>query len=614
MKEKDEMNEEMKVSDYIVKFLENMNVKYVYGFIGGSITHLFDSLSKSQKIKFIHCYHEQAAAFGASASAKLSGNLSVALATSGPGATNLITGIAEAYFDSSPVLFITGQVNTYDFKYDLKVRQKGFQETDIVKIVNPIIKYSVLVDDSKNVESELKKAVSIALNGRKGPVLLDLPMDIQRQMIKVSSSSFTIDTQKIECLLDDKVINDILKLILSSKSPIILAGGGCSFSDSKNELLKFAEKLNIPVVVSLMGKDAFPHNHKLFGGFIGAYGNRYGNILLAKSDHLIVLGSRLDSRQIGNEITPFLNKKIIRIDIDKDEIESSKLKYHTKLICDVKQFLKLMNLILESKKVVLPKNEEYILNIQKLKKRFDPISEMCRAHEEDWHYRVMKGISDNLADDDIVCVDVGQNQMLAAQVLNIRRNQRFINSGGMAPMGYTLPAAVALSIETKKRVIVITGDGGMQINIQELNNVAFYKLPIIIFVFNNKSLGMIKQFQKLYFNSNYFATDEKSGYNSCNFTGIAKAYGIGAIQIHQNENAILEVSKILQKPKMPLLVEFVMNYQSYVYPKLEYNKPIDEIDPPLDDEEKNFLKSMSLENPENKERTLNSSKLKLQEV
>jgi acetolactate synthase-1/2/3 large subunit len=614
MKEEDEMNGEMKVSDYIVKFLENMNVKYVYGFIGGSITHLFDSLSKSQKIKFIHCYHEQAAAFGASASAKLSGNLSVALATSGPGATNLITGIAEAYFDSSPVLFITGQVNTYDFKYDLKVRQKGFQETDIVKIVNPIIKYSVLVDDFKNVELELKKAVSIALNGRKGPVLLDLPMDIQRQMIKVSSSSFTIDTQKIKCLLDDKVINDILKLILSSKSPIILAGGGCSFSDSKSELLKFAEKLNIPVVVSLMGKDAFPHNHELFGGFIGAYGNRYSNILLAKSDLLIVLGSRLDSRQIGNEITPFLNKKIIRIDIDKDEIESSKLKYHTKLICDVKQFLKSTNLILEREKVVLPKNEEYILNIQKLKKRFDPISEMHRAHEEDWHYRVMKGISDNLADDDIVCVDVGQNQMLAAQVLSIKRNQRFINSGGMAPMGYALPAAVALSIETKKRAIIITGDGGMQINIQELNNVAFYKLPIIIFVFNNKSLGMIKQFQKLYFNSNYFATDEKGGYNSCNFTEIAKAYGIGAIQIHQNENAILEVSKILQKPKMPLLVEFVMNYQSYVYPKLEYNKPIDEIDPPLDDEEKNFLKSMSLENPENKERTLNSSKLKSQEV
>jgi len=605
------MNEQMKVSDYIVKFLENINVKYVYGFIGGSITHLFDSLSKSQKIKFIHCYHEQAAAFGASASAKLSGNLSVVFVTSGPGATNLITGIADAYFDSSPVLFITGQVNTYDFKYDLKVRQKGFQETDIVKIVNPITKYNVLVDDSKNVESELKKAVSIALNGRQGPVLLDLPMDIQRQMIKVSSPlSFTIDTQKIEGLLDDKIISDILKLILSSKSPVILAGGGCRNSNSKNELLKFAEKLNIPVVVSLMGKDAFPHNHKLFGGFIGAYGNRYGNILLAKSDLLIVLGSRLDSRQIGNEITPFLNKKIIRIDIDEDEMEASKLKYHMKLGCDVYQFLKSTNLFLERGKIILPKNEEYILKVQKLKKRFDPISEMRRAHEEDWHYRVMKSISDNLADDDIVCVDVGQNQMLAAQVLSIKRNQRFITSGGMAPMGYALPAAVALSIETKKRVIVITGDGGMQINIQELNNVAFYKLPIIIFVFNNKSLGMIKQFQKLYFNSNYFATDEKSGYNSCNFTGIAKSYGIEAIQIHQNENAILEVSRILQKSKMPLLVEFVMNYQSYVYPKLEYNKPIDEIDPPLDDEDKNFLKSMSLENSKNKERTLDSLEVK----
>jgi len=584
---------EMKVSDYIIKFLEDMNVKYVYGMIGGAATHIFDSLSKSQKIKFIHCYHEQAASFGASAISKLSGNLSVVFVTSGPGATNLITGIADAYFDSSPVLFITGQVNTYDFKYSLKVRQKGFQEADIVKIVKPITKYSVLVDNPKNIESELKKAVSIALSGRKGPVLLDLPLDIQRQMIKVSfPASFRVDIQQNECLVSDKEIDEILEAILSSKSPIILAGGGCSASDSRNELLEFAERLNIPVVVSLMGIDAFPHNHRLFGGFIGAYGNRYANILLAKSDLLIVLGSRLDSRQIGNEISPFLDKRIIRIDIDKNEIESSKLKYQMILICDIKQFLKLLNLTIERKKIIFSKNEKYILNIQKLKEQFDPISEIHRAHEKDWHYKIMKVISDNLKDDDIISVDVGQVQMLAAQVLNICGNQRFINSGGMAPMGYALPAAIALSLETKRRVIAIIGDGGMQINIQELNNIAFRKLPIIMFIFNNKSLGMIKQFQKLYFNSNYFATDEKSGYYSCDFTKIARGYGIKAVQIHQNENVILKISKILQNDSAPLLVEIVMDYQSYVYPKLEYDKPIDEINPSLDDDDKKFLKEL----------------------
>ena len=592
MKKNNNAGGEMKVSDYIVKFLENMDVKYVYGMIGGSITHIFDSLGKSRKLKFVHCYHEQAAAFGASAAAKLSGNLSVSLVTSGPGATNLITGIADAYFDSSPVLFITGQVNTYDFKYDLKVRQKGFQETDIVKMVKPITKYSVLVDDVKNVESELKKAVSIALDGRKGPVLLDLPMNIQRQLIKVSPSSFAIDISKRECALSDKVANNILKLISSSKAPVILAGGGCNASDSKRALLKFAEKLNAPVVVSLMGKDVFPHDHKLFGGFIGAYGNRYGNLLMAKSDLLIVLGARLNSRQIGNEITPFLDKKVIRIDIDKDELGSSKLKHLVELVCDVEQFLRSMNLILVKRKEILPKNEKYILNIQKLKKRFDPVSELRRAHEEDWHYRVMRSISENLADDDIVCADVGQNQILAAQVLNIRKNQRFINSGGMAPMGYALPAAIALSIETDKRAIVVTGDGGMQINIQELNNVAARKLPIIIFVFNNKSLGMIKQFQKLYFNSNYFATDKDSGYNSCNFIEIAKAYGIRSVLIKQNKKALSEISKILRKTKTPLLVEIEMDYQSYLYPKLEFNKPIDEIDPPLNDEDKKFIKGI----------------------
>ncbi|MGC8622077.1 MAG: thiamine pyrophosphate-binding protein [Caldisphaera sp.] len=585
------MEKEIKVSDYIVKILENMNVKYVYGFIGGAITHIFDSLSKSQKIKFVHCYHEQAAAFAASASAKLSGNISVALATSGPGATNLITGIADSYFDSSPVLFITGQVNTYDFKYDLKVRQKGFQETDIVNIVKPITKYSALVDDPKKVEFELKKAISIALSDRKGPVLLDFPLDIQRQIIRLSDSPFEINIEKIDCKHRGTLIKDILELISLSKYPLILVGNGCSISDSRKELLKFAEKLNIPVVVSLMGKDCFPNDHKLFGGFIGAYGNRYGNILLAKSDVLIVLGSRLDSRQVGNIISPFQNKKIIRVDIDKGEFDSSKLKYEIQLLCNVKDFLKSMNITLEKMSIKLF-NNKYISDIQKLKKYFDPLSEIQRANEEDWHYRVMKTISENLKNDDIICVDVGQTQMLAAQVLNVRKNQRFINSGGMAPMGYSLPAAIALSIETGRRTIVLTGDGGMQINIQELNNVSFYRLPILIFVFNNKSLGMIKQFQKLYFNSNYFATDENSSYHSCNFKAIANAYGIDAVQINKNGDLNLEVSRIMKSYKKPILVEFVMDYQSYIYPKLEYNKPINEIDPPLNDSDKAYLKKL----------------------
>jgi acetolactate synthase-1/2/3 large subunit len=588
------MAQEMKVTDYIIKFLEYMNVKYAYGIIGGAITHLFDSLSKSKNIKFIHCYHEQAAAFAASASAKFSGNISVALATSGPGATNLITGIADAYFDSSPVLFITGQVNTYDFKFNLKVRQRGFQETDIVKIIKPITKYSVLITSSKIVERELKKAILMALTGRKGPVLIDLPMDIQRKNIKVTPSSFIIDNQVTEYRINNNILKNILAIIRSSKFPIVLAGGGCAIAGTRDELIKFVERLGIPVVVSLMGKDSFPHNHKLFGGFIGAYGNRYGNLLLANSDLLIVLGSRLDSRQIGNVIKPFLNKKIIRIDIDKDEIESSKLKYEIKLICDVKKFLMIMNNFMNTVKMLPQKNEKYKLFIQILKKRFEPISEMKRAKENDWHYRVMTSISDNLDDNDIICVDVGQNQMVAAQVLNIRGNQRFINSGGMAPMGFALPSAVGLAIETKRRIIVITGDGGMQINIQELNNVTFYKLPIIIFVFNNKSLGMIKQFQKMYFSSNYFGTDERSGYNSCNYCEIAKAYGIDAIKLEQNENSISIISKILKENMGPFLVEILINYQTYVFPKLEYNKPIDEIDPPLDDEEKRILKNITL--------------------
>jgi len=519
----------MKVSDYIVEYLKSVGVKYIYGCIGGAATHLVDSIFKKEYgINFIHCYHEQAAAFGASASAKYSGNIKAALATSGPGATNLITGIADAYFDSAPVLFITGQVNTYDFKYQRPVRQYGFQETDIVNIVRPITKYSVLLDKVEKVEDELTKAVKIALSGRPGPVLLDIPMNIQRGIICLKNKNFYTKLNNINNFknINKKDIEEIYYLLKNSKRPLILVGGGCRISKANNELLLLVEKLSLPVVVSLMGKDCFPHNHPLFAGFIGAYGNRYGNIALSKSDVLLVLGSRLDSRQIGNILDPFNTKKIIQIDIDKNEI-GQRLSPKISIVSDVKNFIVQFYSFINDKNVKFKNNTNWLRFIKELKNIFSPLSETLRAAGvEDFHYRIMDEISKNLSSEDIVCADVGQNQVLAAQVLEIKEKQRFINSGGMAPMGYALPAGIAISLENKKRTIVIVGDGGMQINIQELNTVANLQLPMIIFVFNNRSLGMIKQFQNLYFNGHYCDTDEYCGYHSINFAQIAEAYGI----------------------------------------------------------------------------------------
>lgn len=582
----------MKVSDYIAKYLKTIGIKYIYGCVGGAATHLVDSIFKECDINFIHCYHEQAAAFSASASAKYSGNIKAALATSGPGATNLITGIGDAYFDSAPVLFITGQVNTYDFKYQKPIRQYGFQETDIVNIVRPITKYSVLLDKVEKVEEELTKAVKIALSGRPGPVLLDIPMNIQRESVFLKNPNFDPKLNNINNFtnINVKDIEEIYYLLKNSKRPLILVGGGCRTSKANNELLLLVEKLSLPVVVSLMGKDCFPHNHPLFAGFIGTYGSRYGNIALSKSDVLLVLGSRLDSRQIGNILEPFNIKKIIQIDIDKNEI-GQRLSTKISIVSDVRNFIDHFYNFLNNKNVKFKSNYNWLRFIEELKNIFSPLSEPFRADIEDFHYRIMDEISKNLSSEDIVCVDVGQNQVLAAQVLEIKKKQRFINSGGMAPMGYALPAGIAIALENKKRTIVIAGDGGMQINIQELNTVANLQLPMIIFVFNNKSLGMIKQFQHLYFNDHYCDTDEHCGYYSINFAQVAKAYGIKSLNINKNMRDWKEkIQKILNSSiELPLLVQIDMDYQTYIYPKLQYNKPIDKPDPEVTKKEEKVI-------------------------
>lgn len=581
----------MKASDYIIKYLESAGVTHIFGYIGGAVTHIIDSLCKNGNVRFVQFGHEQAAAFGASAYAKYTGKVGVAVATSGPGATNLITGIADAYFDSAPTVFITGQVNTYDFKYTSGVRQKGFQETDIVSIVRPITKYSIMIDDINNLEKELVKSFSIALNGRKGPVLIDIPMDIQRQDMHVRRESFVYPIKKDTVNIENELLNTVLEMIKTSSFPLVLAGGGVRSSCAELNLVRFSELLGVPVVVSLMGKDSFPNDHKYYAGFIGAYGNRFGNLALAKSDCLLVLGSRLDSRQTGNILKPFHDKKIIWVDIDKNEIECGKIKPDIGIIADVDSFLEEMLIHCKSRNIACENNHKILDGINDLKKLFSPLSELDRDHKNNWHYKVMKVISDSLDDNDAICIDVGQNQMMAAQVLTVGKNRRFINSGGLAAMGYALPSAIAISLACKTRSVVIVGDGGLQMNIQELKMVSEHALPVIIIVFNNKSLGMIKQFQELYFEKRYSATDEKNGYKSCDFAGIALAYGINSITIDEKSNLAQEFDQVFNKSELPVLVEVVMDYQTFIYPKLEFNKRIDEISPEVTKEEADMINS-----------------------
>ncbi|PNR88781.1 thiamine pyrophosphate protein central region [Petrotoga sp. 9T1HF07.CasAA.8.2] len=584
----------MKTVDFISKILIEENVRQVFGMIGGAATRLIDSLN-SNGLEFVPFYHEQAAAYAATAAAKYSRQLNVAVATSGPGATNLITGIADAYFDSVPVLFLTGQVNTSDFKYEGKVRQLGFQETDIVNIVKPITKYASLVDNSNKLVHEVRKAISIAKSGRPGPVLLDIPMDIQAQFVEIDEENKEFNSNEP---LKDQIKPDLARMVLEkikqSKKPLILCGGGCCDLSTKELILKFVEKYKIPVVVSLMGKDSFPNDHPLYSGFVGAYGNRYANIAMVQSDLLLVLGSRLDTRQTGNNLAPFQKKCIIQVDIDENEM-NQRVSNEISVVSSINSFLKtLLDFSIQDQEKKALNRSNWLFFLEQLKAKFPVIGEPIRAGVKEYHYNLAKEISDHLWEDDVICVDVGQNQMLAAQAIEIRKKQRFINSGGMAPMGYSLPAAIGISLQNNsKRSIVITGDGGFQVNIQELITVAKRKLPIIIFVFNNHSLGMIKQFQELYLDSRFVGTDSSGNYYHPDFVEIAKAYGIKAFKISANSKTWRrDVTNILDNSYGPVLVDVDLDYQTYIYPKLEFDNVIDSPLPDLSDLEKAGLQKL----------------------
>ena len=329
----------MKVSDYIVKFLINQNITDVFGYPGGMITPFMDSLLKYEnEIKSHLTYNEQSAAFAANGYAKVSYKPGVAYATSGPGATNLITGIADAYFDSIPCVFITGQVNTYEQKKQLLCRQKGFQETDIVSMVKSITKYAVSIQDEKDIRYELEKAFFICTNKRCGPVLIDIPFNIQKANINPEElKSFKInENEKSNDLL---AIKEILKYLDKAKRPVIIAGKGIDISNQKENFAKLVEKFKIPVVTSMISIDLLQHDNLYNFGFIGIYGHRYANIILAKSDLIITLGTRLDTRQTGVQQNFNVKAPILRIEIDKNELTNRISQNEIQLVGDLKKIL-----------------------------------------------------------------------------------------------------------------------------------------------------------------------------------------------------------------------------------------------------------------------------------
>ncbi len=567
----------MKLSDYIVQFLIDKEVDECFGYPGGSVTNFLDSVHKREdKIRAHVTYHEQGAAFAACGYAQTTGKLGVAYATGGPGCTNLLTGMGQGYYDSIPVMFLTGNVNTYENKGTLGIRQKGFQESDNVSVARPLTKYAVYVDKPEKIRYYLEKAYYIAMSGRKGPVLLDLPMDIQRAQINPDElQGFDEPVNKSDVDIDDFI--DVCTCEISkAERPCLIFGNGINSDTSKRLAHELIDKWNLPYVTSMIAFDVLGVNPNNYG-FLGAYGIRSANFIAAKSDLLISVGSRMDIRQVGAKRDRFApNAKIIRIDKDPEEL---KYKVHDNEIgfcMDAEDALEAM--------VHITPNHDYTdwINV------CSSIRTQLKNIDHNLPNDYISAISEFVTPDSIITTDVGQNQVWVAQSFRLKKGQKVLFSGGFGSMGHALPAAIGAYYGSGHNIVTsFCGDGGLQMNIQEMQYIVRENLPIKIIVFNNNALGMIRHFQEMYFDSVFFQTKPEGGYSAPDFSRIADAYGIRSIVIDELSD-IIKCKDAMMDSK-PLLVEIRDFDDTYIIPKLEYGKPNQDQEPLLERDTYNRL-------------------------
>lgn len=563
----------MKVNDYIAEFLCAQNITHIFEMTGGMITNILDAIHLAGKINIVSVHHEQTAAFAVDAYARCTGKPGVAMATSGPGATNLITGIASCYFDSSPALFITGQVNTFEQRGERKIRQGGFQETDIVTIARSITKQCFALEKAEQVEATFNEAYQIAISDRPGPVLIDIPMNLQRAEINVAPIQ-AIQAKKT-APLNSNCLTSLYEAISQAKRPLILAGGGINSARVAKELLQFAELIKVPIVTSLLAIDTIDYKHPLRVGFIGSYGNRWANLAIGAADLLIVLGSRLDIRQTGADVRGFrANKTIFHVDCDPYEI-NNRIENCIAVVADLKEFFSAA--ITHYQKQTFSYKENWQQEINALKNKWPDTNELNDIKGINPN-KLMHQLSTYTTDAQGYIVDVGNHQMWAAQSLELKPGQFFITSGGMGAMGFALPAAIGASLaHNKKPVVVIVGDGSLQLNIQELQTLIRNQLPIKIVVLNNNTLGMIRQFQDSYFDGRYQST--YWGYSAPDFAAIANAYGIPGKTISSVQDVQSSLAWLKECNHGPALLQVMIDPHANAYPKIAFGKPITEMEP-----------------------------------
>ena len=571
----------MKASDFIVDYLDHQGVTQIFEVIGGMITQIVDSAYRQNRIELVSMHHEQAVSFAADAYGRLTGIPGIAMATSGPGATNLVTGIGSCFFDSVPAIFITGQVNTNEQTGSKKIRQSGFQETDIVSIVKPITKAAWKVNSADELPEIMRNAFIISTAGRPGPVLIDIPMDLQKENVKLE---LVIKSNEKSNNLNSAQIEDLQKRLKKAKRPLVLVGGGIRASRSINLFREFIKLINVPTINSLMAVDALPYEDINRIGLIGTYGNRWANTALGNCDFLLVLGSRLDIRQTGTDTKGFGEvRTIYHVDIVESEI-NNRITGCNPIVADLNDFLKSAISIAKNKPA--GNYKEWEQQIHKWKEQW-PDNQEIRIKNSINPNVFLHQLSRYSSLASTFIADVGNHQMWAAQSLELKSNQKFITSGGMGSMGYALPAAIGATYATSGKPVVVTaGDGGMQMNIQEFETIIHHHYPIKIIVINNQSYGMVRQFQESYFENRLQST--YWGYSAPNFALIAKAYGISSSTVENQKDVAKSLVKMWSDPMEPYLLQVMIDPSINAYPKIAFGRPITEMEP--------FFKPTDMEN------------------
>lgn len=539
----------MKLSDYIVKFLENYGVKDIFMISGGMAMHLNDSFGKSKKITYYCNFHEQASAIAAEGYSKVTGKLGVCVVTAGPGASNTITGVVGQWQDSIPTLYISGQVRVEISSDGTGLRQLGEQELNIIPIVSSITKFAIKIKDPNTIRYHLEKAIYLATSGRQGPVWIEVPIDIQAAQIdekKLKKFDRTIFETKKDHNLLKKNVSTTLELIRKSKRPVLLAGNGIRIAGAYKEFLKVIDLLGIPVLTASCANDLMYANHKLYFGNPGLIGDRVANFVIQNADLVLGIGSRFNFKTISFNYKSFAREaKIIVVDIDKKELDKKTIKPTLKIKADAKDFIQELNLQVKNQK--LPKFDWWLGCCRDWVKKFPKLLEEYKKVGNKYinPYYFMSVLSTFFKERDIVITCNGITALTTFLMADLKKDQRLIANIGCGGLGYDLPAAIGACIANKKKPVTLTvGDGSIQFNIQELQTIVTYKLPIKIFIYNNKGYLSIRNTQKSFFKGNFVGSDNQTGVICPDMMKIAKAYGIPAIEITNHNDLKSKIKKV----------------------------------------------------------------------